>query len=297
MAAPIRVEANGPWDHRAALNSLLIHAVDGLERAETGRARHVRRIEVGDESLPIAVTLDPGGLELESPTSDRGLNELLTSRVRFWFDLDAETDRIDRFFADDPVLGPWVAARPGVRVTRFVDGFEAAATTVMGQQVTLAAARGYGGRLVAAYGAGHEDGSRSFPRAERVAAEPVDTLREVLRTTNARARTLRSVARLFADGFDLGPGVDPPEARETLLAVNGIGPWTAGYLSIRALSDPDAFPASDAVLRRALDGIGAREADEVAARWRPLRTYAAMRLWNAPSGIRTQDSQVKSLQL
>ncbi len=279
MAASVRVEANGPWDHRAALTSLLIHAVDGLEIADTGGSLHRRLLIVGGEPHPVLVRLDPDGVGVETGTRDEGALGALADRVRDWFDLATDIDAVDGFFREDPILGGQVGERPGIRVTGFTDGFEAAAMTVVGQQVSLAAARQYGSRLVAAYGEEGPEGLRLFPDPGTIAALEPDALQATLRTTGARTRTLQSVAELFAEGFRLDRSVDPAAARETLLAVTGIGPWTADYLAIRATSDPDAFPSSDAVLLRALGRPGKEEAERIAEVWRPWRTYAAMRLW------------------
>jgi 3-methyladenine DNA glycosylase/8-oxoguanine DNA glycosylase len=202
--------------------------------------------------------------------------------VRDWLDLDADLDDVERGFADDPVLGPLVAARPGIRVTGNPDGFETAVMTVLGQQVSLAAARTFTGRLVAAYGepiAG--TGLTRFPRADRLAAADVDELRAAVGVTNSRARTIHALAEVVADGLVIAPDVDHADARRRLLAVPGIGPWTVEYLAVRALGDRDAWPAGDLVLRRVMGGLTTKQAEAAGAVWSPWRAYALFHLWAA----------------
>ncbi|MBN8867185.1 MAG: DNA-3-methyladenine glycosylase 2 family protein [Solirubrobacterales bacterium] len=196
--------------------------------------------------------------------------------VRHWFDLGTDIATVDRHLASSDIFAPQVRARPGIRVTRYPQAFEAAILIVLGQQVSLAAGRTFGGRLVAAYGEG--DGPlRTFPRPERLAAEPTELLRATLGITGARARTLQALATHFADGFASEPGV-PIEAAD-LLALPGVGPWTVSCLALRSAGEPDVFPAADAVLRRALEDASAREAADLSLPWAPYRSYATVRLW------------------
>ena len=191
------------------------------------------------------------------------------------------------------MLAPLVAARPGLRVVGSTDGWETAVTTVLGQQVSVAAARTFAGRLVALLGppadpslAGTDDGAgdpdgrpRTFPSPQAVAAVDPARLASAIGLTGARARTVRALAEAAADGLALGPDADPATVRAELLALPGIGPWTVDYLALRALGDRDACPSSDLVLRRALGGITAREVEAVSQRWRPWRAYAVTHLW------------------
>lgn len=160
--------------------------------------------------------------------------------------------------------------------------------------MSLAAARTFAGRLAAAYGTPGPRGLTLFPTPERLAAAPVQVLRDAVGVPNGRARTLRALAELFAGGFRLEP-VQPPaghrlaDARATLLAVPGIGTWTVEYLAMRALHDPDACPAGDLVLRRALGFERTADAAALAEAWRPYRAYAVVRLWTgALAGLPTR---------
>ena len=147
---------------------------------------------------------------------------------------------------------------------------------------SIAAARTLTARLVSTLGEPTALGPRSFPTPARVAAAGVESLR-ALGLTGGRAATLARLAEVLADGLELGPGADRTVARAALAAVPGVGPWTVEYVALRALGDPDAFPAHDLVLRQARGGISAQEALRRAEAWRPWRGYAAQHLWTARS--------------
>lgn len=275
--AQIRVDANGPFDSDAALATLTAHTIQGLHRLNPDEAELTRRITIHGDPHAVTVRLDPGGATVFTTTSEQTVHEEITARVRHWFDLDTDLTPINAHLGSHPVFTEQVRLRPGVRITRFQAPFEAVMLTVLGQQVSLAAARRFAARLVAAYGtdlaeAGEADGLRLFPTPSRLAAVPVEDLRAAIGLTGSRARTVHEVAVLFTetDG-DLLP------ERSRLHAVPGIGPWTLDYLAIRAGTDPDAFPATDAVLRRMLAAAGLDTAST--ANWSPYRSYAATRLW------------------
>jgi AraC family transcriptional regulator of adaptative response / DNA-3-methyladenine glycosylase II len=175
-------------------------------------------------------------------------------------------------------MTPLVTARPGLRVPGAVDGFELAVRAVVGQQVSVAGARTLLGRLVAAYGSplDEPDGAvtTAFPTAEQLAE--ADLAGPVLGLTGGRVRTLRALAVEVATGrLVLDPGGDRTQTREQLAALAGVGAWTAEYVAMRALGDPDAWPATDLVLRRRVEARGAEP-----ELWRPWRAYGALHLWN-----------------
>lgn len=276
-----RTAPTGPFDHRGALAVLTAHRIDGLHAVDGDRGVLRRWIDVDDRPVALALRVHADGVTIRTPADGtRGLEARIRQRVRGWFDLDADIAAVDTALAADPVIGPLVAARPGVRITRFHSAYEAALFTVIGQQVSLSAARLFGSRLIAAYGADPPDpafagGLRLLPPPRVVAGQPADELRERIGLTRARARTVLAVAALFAD---LGDTRNLPD-RATLGAAYGVGPWTLDYLAVRAGTDPDAFPAGDAVLRRALAARGADDPAAAAEAWRPWRSYAASRLW------------------
>jgi AraC family transcriptional regulator of adaptative response / DNA-3-methyladenine glycosylase II len=210
----------------------------------------------------------------------------LIARVRRLFDLDAEPEAITGVLARDKRLAPSIRARPGLRVPGAIDGFELAVRAVLGQQVSVRAATTLAGRLTAAFGEpappDSHDGSRldRLPvTADRLAAVSPDDVAAVGMPLS-RARTVVELARAAAGGtLDLRPGADPDATITRLIELPGIGPWTAQYIAMRALHWPDAFPATDLVIRRVLGNDAARASE----RWRPWRAYAAMHLWAGPA--------------
>jgi AraC family transcriptional regulator, regulatory protein of adaptative response / DNA-3-methyladenine glycosylase II len=209
----------------------------------------------------------------------RGIGQVV-ARCRHLFDLDADPHAIGAVLAADGVLAPLVAARPGLRVAGAYDGFELAVRAVLGQQVSVAAARTLAGRLAARFGtplgtAGGDSGpALLFPTAGDLAGEDLAGLG----LTTARQATLRALAGAVASGrISLDHGTDPAGTAALLAELPGIGPWTVSYILMRAAGDPDAYPASDLGLRRALARLGCEPGR--AARWRPWRAYAAAHLW------------------
>jgi len=194
------------------------------------------------------------------------------------FDLDRDMRPIVDALADDPVIGHLVRACPDRRVPGTVDRHELAFRAVLGQQVSVSGAATLAARLVVEYGEplAQPVGSVThlFPTADALAR--VDP--ERLPMPRARARGLIGLARALADG-DVDLYGDPSEARRALLAQPGIGPWTVEYAAMRALRDPDAFPATDLGVRHALEHLGADVS--VSERWRPYRAYAVQHLWAA----------------
>jgi 3-methyladenine DNA glycosylase/8-oxoguanine DNA glycosylase len=205
----------------------------------------------------------------------------IVAKLRRWLDLDADPQLIAETLGADPVIGPLCAARPGLRVPGSLDGATTAMLTVIGQAVSLKAAAVFAGRLLGAFGEPVGDGVvKAFPRAEVVAAAGPEALREI-GLTGSRAAALHRLAAALADGLELSPAVDRPATRAQLLALPGIGPWTADYIALRALGDPDSFAPDDLVLKKALGAKTARQASALAAAWSPWRSYAAMHLWTA----------------
>jgi AraC family transcriptional regulator, regulatory protein of adaptative response / DNA-3-methyladenine glycosylase II len=215
----------------------------------------------------------------------------IVARIRRVFDLGADVGTIAAQLAEDPSLAPLVAARPGVRVPGAWDCFELAVRAVLGQQITVAAARRLAGKLAAAYGeplalAGTELApalTTVFPRPERLAAADLARLGMPRR----RAAALTALAAAAAtDATLFRPDEDLDAAVTRLRAFPGIGEWTAQYIAMRALREPDAFPAADLGLLRAMTGAdGVRPTPPgLLARaegWRPWRAYAAQHLWTA----------------
>jgi AraC family transcriptional regulator, regulatory protein of adaptative response / DNA-3-methyladenine glycosylase II len=215
----------------------------------------------------------------------------VVARLRRLFDLDAEPGAIAAHLARDPRLAAHVRARPGLRVAGAFEPFEAAARAVLGQQVSLAAARTIEGRLAARLGEAvatpHPDLDRALPSAESLARRSTSELAALLGVPSRRAATLAAIARAIARGELALDAGEPTRLVEQIIALPGVGLWTAHYLAMRALGWPDAFPEGDLVLRQALGGISGREARALAERWRPWRAYGATHLWTELGTQRT----------
>jgi AraC family transcriptional regulator, regulatory protein of adaptative response / DNA-3-methyladenine glycosylase II len=216
-------------------------------------------------------------LVLEMSSSLARVVPLVLGRVRHLFDLACHPDEV----AD--ALGDLAAGATGVRLPGTADGFELAVRAVVGQQVSVRSARTLLGRIAASLGETDEslppDLPRVFPSAQRVAGIEPGAL-AALGVLPARARTLVALARAVADGaMDLSPGAPVDETREALQRIGGIGPWTTEYIAMRALGWPDAFPAGDHGVLKAMGVTRAAQAEKRSEAWRPWRAYAVMHLW------------------
>lgn len=207
----------------------------------------------------------------------------LLGRLRHLFDLTARPDQIAAHLMTDKRLAPSVKKYPGLRVPGAFDGFETAVRAVLGQQVTVKAATTLAGRFVEAFGeklaTPFPELTRLSPTAFRVAKASVDEI-SPLGIISARASSIIALARTAVSGalrFD--PGAHSETAINQLLAIPGIGPWTAQYIAMRAMHWPDAFPKEDIAVRNNLGGISARKAEEMSRAWSPWRSYAVMHIW------------------
>lgn len=266
-----------------ALRSYLIaHAIPGVDHVTTlddGSTTHRRTIHVQGHHVPATLTLPAAHVGVPD-ISAQGSPEAVAEAVgiaRRWLGLDADPRAGVAALHADPVLGPLVRARPWLRVPGAADSFEAAVFIVLGQHVSLAAGRAFAGRLVAHHG--------GFPTAQTLAAADPVRVREVAGVTGARARTIVAIAGAVSQRT---LSLEPPaprsesalaEMRAGLLALPGVGPWTADLIALRCLRDPDVFLPGDLVLRKALGGVSAPEAARVAEAWRPHRSLAVLHLW------------------
>ena len=269
----------GPFGAEAALAALAAHAVPGVERTDLGAGTHTRLFPAPGGPVPATIGLRGGSVRLTLHGGDGAAAGSVAAAVRRLLDLDADPARIAAVLGSDPVVGPLVRRRPGLRVLGYADGFEGAVLAILGQQVSLAAARTFAGRLADAFGAAGPAGLRLFPGPETLAAAGPEEVRAAVGLTGARARTVHALAAACADGLRIEPGGDHMLIRRRLLGLPGIGPWTVEYLAMRALRDPDAFPEGDLVLRRALGAGSVQEVRAAGRRWSPLRAYAVFHLW------------------
>lgn len=257
------------------------HAIPGCEVTGTGGLSHTRLLATPGGPRRVTVTLRPDDVELTADTDDDAEFAHLKHATRRWLDLDADTTAVERAFDGDPLLGPLVRRLPGLRAVGYPEAFEAAVMTVLGQQVSVAAGCTFGGRLAAAYGERSTSGLTLFPTPQSLADAPHEELRAAVGVTRTRAATVQNVARAVVDGLSLDPDADHALQRSRLLAIPGIGPWSADYLAVRVLRDPDAFTPGDLVARRAMGNPSIRDADRLSEAWRPYRAYALFHLWTA----------------
>lgn len=275
-----------PYEWQAMLEFLRTRAITGMESVSEGRYSRSISLDGVQGTLSIEPT-SGNALRAGIRVAKLSIVPSIIARLRRVFDLAADPLAIARHLSKDPVLAPLVEKRPGLRVPGAWDGFELAIRAVLGQQITVTAAVRLASRLVKAYGeplaVPVSELSCIFPRPEVLARADLTTLG----MPKSRARTLSAVAaaclenpEIFANSCGL------EEAVQRLRAIPGVGEWTAQYIALRQLREPDAFPASDiGVLRALANEQGLRpKADEVLARaerWRPWRAYAAQHLWAA----------------
>jgi AraC family transcriptional regulator of adaptative response / DNA-3-methyladenine glycosylase II len=291
----------------AAAEALAFHgarAVPGLETFEAGTYTRTLRLPHGHA----LVVLAPGDGHVAARLALTALSDLAAAvaRCRRLLDLDADPGAVDAALGADPLLRPLVRATPGRRVAGAAEGFETAVRAVAGQQVSVAAARQVLARLVDAAGphagtaAGPGPGDPDEEGAARAPARVFPTPAEMLAAPpqafampRARREALLALARA-ADGGSLAldAGADPGEVAARLVALPGIGPWTASYVALRALGDPDVFLPGDLGVRRALERLGAPGAPAaalaLAERWRPWRSYALMHLWSIATPVQKE---------
>lgn len=276
-----------PYDWPAMLSFLTARAIPGVEAVQGDR--YARTFEI-DRTHGVVAVEPAAGNALRVAIRVPRISALpaIIARVRRVFDLDSDPEGIGAHLAQDRTLAGLVARRPGLRLPGAWDGFELAVRAVLGQQITVRAAVGLAAKLVLRLGepladAGDEAGALThvFPRPDRVASADLATLG----MPRMRATALSSLAAALAEDPGVlagGPSLD--ECIRRLRALPGIGDWTAHYIAMRELREPDAFPAGDAGLLRAIASIDGRRqtARELLARaeaWRPWRAYAAQHLW------------------
>jgi AraC family transcriptional regulator of adaptative response / DNA-3-methyladenine glycosylase II len=283
----LRLPFRAPLDTDPLLDFLAARAVAGIESVADGTYRRSLQLPFG--SAVVALTPAPDHVACHLRLDDLRDLPAAVERCRRLLDLDADPIAVDTFLAADPLLEPLVRKHPGLRVPGHADGFEVLVRAIVGQQVSVAGARTVLGRIVAALGdplpMPEGDITTRFPRAIALAEAPD----EALPMPATRAATIRRAAAAVAAGeLAVDPGADRDELRARLLAMPGIGAWTADYVALRALGDPDVFLPGDLGVRRALEALGgpgdARGAAARAEPWRPWRSYALTHLWTTLTG-------------
>jgi AraC family transcriptional regulator, regulatory protein of adaptative response / DNA-3-methyladenine glycosylase II len=280
----LRLACRQPFDGESAIRFLGLRAVPGIEELDGPDFR--RSLSLGHGGGVAELRLEGEAVRCRLWLDDLRDLASAVSRCRRLLDLDADPLSVSDHLGEDRILGGLVRGRPGLRVPASIDGFELAARAVIGQQISVAAARTVAARLVERFGEPLTNPvgavTRRFPTSETLAQVDPATLA----MPRARAKALTELARLISGGdLSLGAGADRASAEAGLLSIPGVGPWTASYIAMRALGDPDAYPVGDVALRRALAQLGhpkgKGEELRCSEEWRPWRSYAVIHLWRS----------------
>jgi AraC family transcriptional regulator of adaptative response / DNA-3-methyladenine glycosylase II len=286
-AVVVKLGYRPPYDWEAMLSFLQARAIPGVEAVTPDK--YSRNIAIGDQRGVLVVEpATKNCLKVTVRFPDLKNLPVIIARVRRVFDLAADPVAISVHLSQDPILEPLVAARPGLRVPGAWDGFDLAVRAILGQQITVSAAAALAGKLVAAYGEKIADTAaldhgltHVFPTPRQLAEADLTAIG----LPKTRRMALSSLAAaVVADPLIFGPRRSLEEAVDQLRSLAGIGEWTAQYIAMRELREPDAFPSADIGLMRAMsDGNGVRPSPAEllahAERWRPWRAYAALHLW------------------
>jgi AraC family transcriptional regulator, regulatory protein of adaptative response / DNA-3-methyladenine glycosylase II len=290
-----RLAYRPPYDWDAMLAFLRARATPGVEFVDGSCYRRTITIEGTHGTIDVS-RLERGtalGVDVRFPDPRALLS--IVERVRRVFDLGADPAVIGEHLRTDPLLRGPLLRHPGIRTPGAWEGFELAVRAILGQQISVRAATTIAGRIASMCGsavAGGEGLERLFPTPAQLAVAEL----ERAGVMPARAETIRSLARAVMNGtIRLDARADARAAVAALSALPGIGAWTAEYIAMRALGEPDAFPTGDLVLRRAAGDLSARALDRRSEAWRPWRAYAVMLLWQA-AGDPDPSRRVKNAQ-
>jgi AraC family transcriptional regulator, regulatory protein of adaptative response / DNA-3-methyladenine glycosylase II len=268
MAVQARIEYRSPFDWTALVDFLSRRTVAPVEVFLDGEyVRDGIRIRNDAKACALVVTADERTARSQRAEAGWRAGPTLVDRVKHLFDTEAEPQKIARRFSTDRTLSSILRRHRGIRVPGAWDPFELVVRAIVGQQVSVAGATTTMRKIVAQFG--------HFPSAAELAATTVGGMPE------QRAATIRRVAAAVATGdlpLERGPSLE--ESVQHLTSIKGIGPWTANYIAMRALREPDAFPAGDLGLLKASGVKSEKELQRMAEAWRPWRAYAAMLLWN-----------------
>jgi len=275
-----RLRFRPPYQWESMLAFLAARATPGVEEVTLGRYRRTISLHGSDGYFEVSLDENGEALSVHIQFDDSRALFLIIERIRRMFDLNADWQPIAARLRTDPALAGRVENVPGLRVPGCWNGFELATRAILGQQITVKGATALAGRIVSAFGRPFPaigTLTHLFPCPEVLA----DAKLTSVGLTNARAETIRSLARAVCDGRVSFEGIAESDAFLTRLCeIPGIGQWTAQYVAMRALGEPDAFPSGDLGLLRALDLESAGELERRSEAWRPWRAYAAMYLWN-----------------
>jgi AraC family transcriptional regulator of adaptative response / DNA-3-methyladenine glycosylase II len=272
-----------PYQWESMLAFLAARATAGVEEVTGGHYRRSISLNGTDGYFEVSLGQKHDALSVHIQFDDSRALFLIIERIRRMFDLGADWQAIAARLRTDPALARRVEDVPGLRVPGCWSGFELATRAILGQQITVQGATALAGRIVSAFGrpfVATGGLTHLFPSPEVLA----DSNLASVGLTTARAETIRTLARAVCDGRLSFEGIAESDAFLTRLCeIPGVGPWTAQYVAMRALGEPDAFPSGDLGLLRALNVEGVRELERRSEAWRPWRAYAAMYLWKIAS--------------
>jgi len=289
QTSTLQLSYRPPYDWNGILAFLRDRALAGVELVTDGAYARTVRLGTAGGWIRVTPSKKTHALMVELTHTLAPALPALLARIRALFDLDARPDLIAKHLRKDERLAEAIKANPGRRVPGAFDGFELGLRAILGQQVTVNAARTIACRFVAASGdpvvTPFAELNRLTPAAARVAALSVD---DIARhgIVSARCRSMIALAQAQQSGsLGLDGGADrrPEDAIARLVALPGVGQWTAHYIAMRALRWPDAFPKEDVAVRNRLGGVSAKEAEALSQPWRPWRSYAVMHLWAMPA--------------
>lgn len=290
--ARLRLSYRPPYDWPAMLDFLSLRLMKGVEAVD--ETSYMRTVRLGDYRGWLRVTHLPmkQALQVEFTCSLTPVLPALLQRLRNLFDLSAQPLLIAERLRQDSLLAPSIALNPGLRVPGAFDGFEMAVRAVLGQQITVKAATTLSSRFAHAFGEAIDTPfpalNRLMPAPERVRmASPDEIAQQGI--VSARARTLLALAEACVSGhLRFNGAIGPDVLMQRLLALPGIGPWTANYIALRALRWPDAFPKEDIVIRNNLGGVTPAGAEARSQAWRPWRSYAVMHIWKNLTAVKVK---------
>ena len=280
----LRLPYRAPYDFAHLLEFHARRTIPGVEAVDADSYRRSIMVDGVPGWFAVAPMAGESALALRVHHPKSSALGAIATRVKRMFDVDADPRALSAAFRRSELMKPLIRRWPGQRLPGAWDGFELAVRAVLGQQVSVAAARTLAARVAATYGTPFAEGTAIgltslFPTAQALVDAPLETQG----ITRARAATIRGLARAVLDGRIAFRAEQTLAAFENdLVALPGIGPWTAHYIAMRALAQPDAFPAADLILRRAAGQgrtVSTRELEALSEEWRPWRAYAVMLLW------------------
>jgi len=286
----VNLPFRSPYDWQTIIRFYQSHSIPGVERVTDDSFERVFRIDNMIGFVRVRAIAGRPRLKVRIVPDDPGIVSEAVSRVRKMFDLDCDPMLIAKSFASIPLFASLCSRFPGLRLARGWDPFETAVCTILGQLVSAQQRASLVGQLVSNYGDDIADPSgermRLFPGAEVLARSDLSAVR----TTGARREAIRDFSgRVLSGAISFADAQDPAAFRKALLETKGLGPWSAEYISLRAIGETDAFPKTDLILKRVLD----LHPDLDLARITPWRSYAAVYLWKEFAQALSKNRKVK----